>query len=137
MPNPIPVNPPLPPAFYRTRNESRPKEELDSWWDRPYAVTDARGNFRVYCLNGGAWDRPTFLGLAPTYEDACALADQVQTRWVRERAMPVAYYPADQSHLVELVRLPQRPDAAATVLGRFETIAAAAAWKHAHFPAVP
>ena len=73
MPNQIPNNPTLPKNFDITPNEKRSKAQLDAWWDHPYCVTHNE-KFHVYCLNGGAWDRPTWLAQADTYDEACELA---------------------------------------------------------------
>lgn len=50
------------PSFYDTANERRSETELSTWWMRPYAVTQPDGRLDVRCLDGGAWDRPTFYG---------------------------------------------------------------------------
>lgn len=61
----IPINPTLPAHFDGTRNEDRPASH-QKWWYRPYIVTFDRWSrgtrYDVYCLDGGAWDRPTWLG---------------------------------------------------------------------------
>ncbi|SFC82877.1 hypothetical protein SAMN05428997_11247 [Bosea sp. CRIB-10] len=81
MPNRIPLDPKLPKAFDATANEDRSKAQLDQWWDRPYGVTRADGRIDVRCLNGGTWDRSTYLGTAADYDAACALAEAKQAEW--------------------------------------------------------
>ena len=56
----MPVDPELPPDFDNTPNEERSTEELDTWWDRPFAQTRADGTLDVRCLDGGAWDRASW-----------------------------------------------------------------------------
>lgn len=56
----IHVDPILPKNFDGTRNELRPLSH-QKWWYRPYVVTNG-DKFDVYCLDGGAWDRPTWVG---------------------------------------------------------------------------
>ena len=46
--------------------------------DNPYGVEIPDGKIKVRCLNGGAWDRATHLGITDDYESACALAEQAQ-----------------------------------------------------------
>lgn len=75
MPSRIPLDPKLPKAFDATPNEARSKAQLDQWWDRPYGLTRPDGRIEVRCLNGGAWDRSTHLGIADDYDAACALAE--------------------------------------------------------------
>jgi hypothetical protein len=50
----MPVDPELPPDFDNTPNEERSTEELDTWWDRPFAQARADGTLDVRCLDGGA-----------------------------------------------------------------------------------
>src|SRR5690348_9693118 len=88
MPSRIPLDPKLPDAFDYTPNEERSKEELDEWWDKPFGVTMEDGRIDVRCLNGGAWDRPTHLGVAEDYEAACALAEKEMWRWNAYRSRP-------------------------------------------------
>lgn len=115
MPNQIPLDPVLPPEFDNTDNEARSKEELDAWWDHPFGRTREDGKIEVRCLNGGAWDRSTFLGIADTYNDACALADEKQREWVELRGKPASLL--DQPP--RLVIPPQRPDHPWTTLKTF------------------
>jgi hypothetical protein len=39
MPNRIPLDPELPKTFDATPNDTRCKQQLDAWWDRPYGIT--------------------------------------------------------------------------------------------------
>lgn len=86
---PLPIDPVLPDSFYDTPNEDRPSAELDLWWDRPYLVTCDAG-FDVRCLDGGAWDRPTFYGVAPDMGSAIAMARDGLARWLKYRQTPTA-----------------------------------------------
>lgn len=60
----IPVNPPNPPQR-DIPNEERTIEELLMWWRQPYLEWNSSvEGWEVRCLDGGAWDRPTFIGQA-------------------------------------------------------------------------
>ena len=84
----LPVDPELPPNFDQTANEDRSKAELDAWWLRPFAQTSPDGALDVRCLDGGAWDRPTFYGTAKDLDEARALADAKLARWQEIRDTP-------------------------------------------------
>ena len=77
----FPVDPALPPDFDSTANERRSKAELDSWWLRPFAQTRSDGNLDVRCLDGGAWDRPTYYGTAKDLDAARELARSKLAAW--------------------------------------------------------
>lgn len=83
MPNCIPLDPKLPANFDITPNDKRSKSQLDAWWDHPYGLTQPDGKIMVRCLNGGSWDRSSFLGVADTYDEACELAEKKQAEWVK------------------------------------------------------
>lgn len=77
----LPVDPALPPNFDSTANERRSKAELDSWWLRPFAQAHADGTLDVRCLDGGAWDRPTYYGTAKDLDAARELARSKLAAW--------------------------------------------------------
>jgi len=104
----IPIDPKLRKGFYDTRNEDRSKREIDKWWDTPYAVSAPDGSFDVRCLDGGAWDRPTFYGRAPDMTAAVELAAKKLAKWKAMRSRPVAYMKEDGQF--DAVLMPQRPD---------------------------
>ncbi|HDY2123791.1 TPA: DNA-binding protein [Escherichia coli] len=108
MPNRIPLDPVLPKNFDCTPNEKRSKAQLDAWWDHPYGVTQSDGKIVVFCLNGGAWDRPSMLCLADNYDDACELAERKQASWVKTRSKPSFMFSIEPPFI--LARMPQRPD---------------------------
>lgn len=128
MPNQIPINPTLPKNFDGTPNEKRSKSQLDQWWDHPYCVTH-NDKFHVYCLNGGAWDRPTWLGQADTYDEACEVAEVKQAAWVKTRAQPIFYMTFEPPF--RMIRDKQRPDQEQTVVAEFQTREELAAWSAA------
>ena len=69
------INPLLPDNFSSCPNEERP-ESHRFWWYRPYIVTRPSAEktvFWVECLDGGAWDRPTWWGEADTLEAAAEI----------------------------------------------------------------
>jgi hypothetical protein len=119
MPNRIPLDPDLPEMFDATPNEERSKAELDAWWDHPYGVTRDDGKIEVRCLNGGAWDRPTYLGMVDTYDEACILAEALQADYLRGRQRPTIIMDVPK---VKLARMPQRPDEDYVVLAEFDTV---------------
>lgn len=84
----FPVDPVLPADFYETPNEDRSPQQLDEWWMRPYAVTRPDGTLDVRCLDGGAWDRPTFYGVASSLDEARELARIKLAQWQEYRDTP-------------------------------------------------
>lgn len=75
----IPVNPKLPPRFEDTPNEIRPDRQL-ALWGLPFIETSTRGagrgkkGYDVRCLDGGAWDRSTWLGRSGNKQIAVIIA---------------------------------------------------------------
>jgi len=66
------LDPILPDGFSVTPNDERP-ESHRFWWYRPYIITRQNGDqthYWVHCLDGGAWDRPTWWGEAESLEAA-------------------------------------------------------------------
>lgn len=112
----IPLDPVLPAHFDDTPNEERSKKELDEWWDKPFIQTREDGSFEARALNGGAWDRTTYLGVAGTLAEARALARKKQVEWIARRSEPVAYIRPDG--LIDLVIMARRPDMGNTVVVR-------------------
>lgn len=131
MPNRIPLDPKLPKTFDATPNEARSKAQLDAWWDRPYGRTLKDGRVEVRCLNGGAWDRSTHLGIAENYDAACALAEKKQAEWLKFRERPHVEFDVDQ---ILVIRQPQRPDEAPQQLAVFPTAELAADYIQTNFP---
>lgn len=120
MPNRIPLDPVLPKNFDCTPNEKRSKAQLDAWWDHPYGVTQSDGKIVVFCLNGGAWDRPSMLCLADNYDDACELAERKQASWVKTRSQPIFMYSQEPPFV--LARMPQRPDHQQEIVAKFSSM---------------
>lgn len=108
------VDPPLRRGFDSTPNEHRSKRELDRWWDRPYALTCPDGRFEVRCLDGGAWDRSTWYGVADTLADAEKLATEKLARWLEYRSRPTALF--QRSGKFSVILMAQRPDGKDQVL---------------------
>lgn len=102
----LPVDPPLPPNFDSTANESRSKAELDAWWLRPFAQTRPDGGLDVRCLDGGAWDRATYYGTAKDLDEAREIARRKLDAWQAFRDRPAAML-GDAAYL--LVLEPNRP----------------------------
>ena len=61
----VAINPVLPKNFDCTDNNDRPARHL-AWWNvaylSEYKPEDGETSYTLYCLNGGAWDRPTWCG---------------------------------------------------------------------------
>lgn len=111
---PLPIDPVLPDAFFSTPNEERSPVELDAWWDRPFVQTQADGQLVVRCLDGGAWDRPTYYGCAPSVTEAQVLAAEKLRAWQARRAAPVlSILPGGR---FAVLRMAQRPDGEDVVL---------------------
>lgn len=69
------VDPALPEDFSVTPNDKRPASHK-FWWYRPYITTHGTSDqpcYWVECLDGGAWDRPTWWGEAATLEGAAEI----------------------------------------------------------------
>jgi len=120
----MPVDPDLPPDFDNT-----PKEELDAWWDRPFAQTRADGPLDVRCLDGGAWDRATWYGTAATVDAARLLAKARLAAWQECRSAPTVCLDGSG---IKLLRLPQRPDDDGEVLYIANDQQDATRWLEAH-----
>lgn len=78
----VPIDPALPSNFDDTPNERRSEAELKTWWNRPFAVTYPDGSLVVRCLDGGAWDRTTYYGVADSHEHARTIAREMLLRWL-------------------------------------------------------
>jgi hypothetical protein len=133
MHNKIPLDPKLPSKFDNTDNRARSKAQLDAWWDHPYAVTRENGKIDVRCLNGGAWDRSTWLGQVDTYDEACALAAEKQAAWVRARSRPMTLMDVDGQYLVVMEQRPDQPEIQ-RLAGPFQTGEEMKAWISANRP---
>jgi hypothetical protein len=87
--NGIFINPVLPDNFWTEPMENRTPEHMKHWENMPFIVTDNYQSvnndaykhqwfkafptgtaYRVYCLDGGAWDRPTNWGEFGTLDQA-------------------------------------------------------------------
>ena len=82
----VPVDPKLPRAFWTTANERRPLSH-GRWWYRPF-VRSCQSEawpgglrFDVYCLDGGAWDRPTVWGCFGSLEEAVSCARELRAAY--------------------------------------------------------
>lgn len=113
----LPVDPELPEDFDDTPNEQRTKAEIDTWWDRPFCCSLPDGKFEVRCLDGGAWDRSTWYGIADTLEQAAEIARKKLASWKAFRTAETVLLDVDGTWVV---RMPQRPDENITYLRRLE-----------------
>ncbi len=66
----ISINPNLPKHFYSTENSRRSKTQLKRWWCNPFVIGYEVEEYSVWCLDGGAWDRPTFHAQYENIDDA-------------------------------------------------------------------
>lgn len=127
----LPIDPDLPPDFDSTPNEDRPPEQLATWWDRPFALRRADGKLEVRCLDGGAWDRSTFYGVAPDLPSAAELAQAALARWRTVREAPYLYIDSSDEKPYVVVRGPLRPREGLRELARFRTGEEAARYRDA------
>lgn len=102
------IDPKLPKRFNDKANGCRSAQELNKWWDKPFAVLLADGQYEVRCLDGGAWDRSTVYGVASDLAAAEALAADKLNKWKKVRAQPHVTFCCDERWVV--IRWPQRPD---------------------------
>ena len=114
------VDPQLPPMFDQTPNEERSTAELDAWWDRPFARSLPDGRLEVRCLDGGAWDRSTWYGIAPNLEAAAQLARDKLAKWRGFRERPMATIL--ESGRFGAVVMPSRPDKETVLLGERDSM---------------
>ena len=124
-PSELPLDPDLPSRFDDTPNEDRSARELDTWWDRPFAITRPDGRLEVRCLDGGAWDRSTHYGIADDIAAAARLAAEKLATWRRFRGEPHVLGLEDRT---QVVRPPQRPDQEYEVLYEAQQHADASRW---------
>ena len=122
---PLEIDPLLPPDFYNTPNEERSEEELTRWWQKPFACTNPDGSLDVRCLDGGAWDRPTFYGTATSPEAAIALAEKKLRTWRWAQQQPVSTMRGDRIYMMVMPNRPGEIPVMVMVLDSFE---AANAW---------
>ena len=59
--NGIFINPVLPDNFWTEPLEYRTEEHMRHWDAMPFILSEG-GFYKIYCLDGGAWDRPTLRG---------------------------------------------------------------------------
>lgn len=55
-------------------HSERSKKEMDLWWGRPFITTNGEFGYNVYCFDGGAWDRATWIGRGKTVEECVEIA---------------------------------------------------------------
>lgn len=124
------LDPKLPPWFDERANQLRSKRHLDTWWDKPFAITDPEGKgFKVRCLDGGAWDRSTWYGFAKTLPEATELAKSRLDWWRSARAAPHTMSGDDGP---VAIRMPQRPDQDIEILYRAKDHEDLDAWMREH-----
>lgn len=109
----IPLDPVLPRNFDNRANETRSKSELDKFWLRPFVLSRDDGKFEVRCLDGGAWDRATWYGIADSLEAARQLASKKLGEWMAIMARPVLMLRPDG--LANLLQMNHRPDGEPTL----------------------
>lgn len=63
------INPALPENFWTESLENRSEEHMRHWDAMPFILSEG-GFYKVYCLDGGAWDRPSLIGGFDTQEQA-------------------------------------------------------------------
>lgn len=131
-PSPIPIDPALPENFDSTPNEDRSREDLDLWWDRPFAITNPDGALTVRCLDGGAWDRSTNYGDAMNAEEAAKLGADKLTAWRKAKRRPIVSMNGDGT--ADVVVMASRPDRDAEILAEKLSLADAHAFIERGWP---
>lgn len=123
----MPLDPALPAGFYQTPNQERSEHDLAQWWENPYACTKPDGTLEVLCLDGGAWDRPTFYGQAANMQEADLLAQRKLASWRWVMQQPVRQI---IENTIAMVLIPRLPHQEPVVLVKFalEDRAGAQAW---------
>ena len=109
----LPLDPDLPPDFDNTPNDERSEAELDAWWERPFAISCEDGTFDVRCLDGGAWDRSTWYGNAPTMAAATEVARAKLEAWRAMSSRPALMM--EEGRLL-VIKRGSRPDQEPEVL---------------------
>jgi hypothetical protein len=113
----LPIDPSLPADFFDCHHDKRSEEQLDAWWDKPFAVTEA-GRLVVYCLDGQVQSMPTCYGSATSAAGAKELASANLTEWLAKRRKPVVTrFPEDGMYGV--MRMAERPWSDSEVLEEF------------------
>jgi hypothetical protein len=56
------INPVLPEDFWTLPIKDRTEENMQHWKGKPFIITDDNNFYKVYCLDGGSWDRPSLKG---------------------------------------------------------------------------
>lgn len=82
------ANPHLPSDFYNSDIADRSDAELQKWFNVPFVVGSDEQGWRLLCLDGGAWDRPTEYGFFAAFSDAlrCAAEEGLLVSPTRTRA---------------------------------------------------
>jgi hypothetical protein len=63
------IDPVLPDNFWTEPLENRTEDHMKHWEGMPFILIEG-GFHKVYCLDGGAWDRPSLWGGFDTREEA-------------------------------------------------------------------
>lgn len=122
----LPLDPVLPAGFDDTQNEDRSDAEIERWWMRPFAITRSDGLYEVRCLDGGAWDRSTWYGIAKDMDDARKLAATKLTTWQSFMGTPTMTTEDGEGYLLTVE--PLRPGFSRVVLANLPDYASALAW---------
>lgn len=125
QPNPLAIDPVLPPSFDDTPNQDRSEDDLTTWWMRPFANTRPDGRLEVRCLDGGACDRPTNYGVADSPAAALDLARDKLRRWLGFLDTPRAVF---EDGKVSMSVDSLWPDAPRAILIELGELREAAAW---------
>lgn len=88
----IPVNPELPAGLHCTPNTERSEREIREWWCLPYVVAEG-DRWSIYCLDGGAWDRPTWHASTTCAADAVAYAEKLHAIYWGQRSRDILPLP--------------------------------------------
>ncbi len=67
------IDPALPDNFFTTRMDDRSKQHLEKWFGTTF-VLNQHATFKVWCLDGQFWDKPSCLGEFENLEHAVEFA---------------------------------------------------------------
>lgn len=130
----FPVDPAFPSGFFNKAHQDRSPTEIALWWDQPYVVTRQDGNMDIYCLHGGAWDRPSWMGRASSIMEAKSLAARKLADWREKRSIPRLSFDGPIDRPYRLIQSAQRPHEDVTVLGEFATAVEAGKFLEKWYP---
>ena len=75
------IDPLLPDNFWTESLENRTEELLLHWHNMPFIMSND-GFYKIHCLDGGAWDRPSLIGGFDTQAKAIDFIVETYRKWM-------------------------------------------------------